>query len=93
MAHFFLFVPQVRKRVRIWRGLAAELGDDLDAILDQCAGFARIVREQTNPLDAETAHDRGRQIEIPDTKRGKTPVVCRTKSCETQFDDLECRDQ
>src|SRR4051812_15763403 len=65
MAHFFLLGPQITKRVRIRRSFAAELDDQLDAVLRQCTGFARIVREQTNPLDAEIAQDRSRQVEVP----------------------------
>ena len=65
VAHFFLFGPQITKRVRIRRSLAAELDDHLDAVLRQCTGFARIVREQANPFDTEIAQDRGRQAKVP----------------------------
>ena len=64
VAHSFLLGPQIGKRVRIRRSFAAELDDQLDAGLRQGGGFARIVREQANPFDAEIAQDRGRQSKI-----------------------------
>src|SRR5260221_2378897 len=60
VAHSFFFGPQIREGVRIRRSLAAEHGHHLDAVLRQCARFARIVREQTNPLDPKIAQDRSR---------------------------------
>src|ERR1700730_15869072 len=54
-----------RQTRRIRRSFAAELDDQLDAVLHQSAGFARIVGEQTNPFDAEIAQDRSRQAEVP----------------------------
>src|SRR6202030_4027383 len=65
VAHSFFFGPQIREGVRIRRSLAAEHGRYLDAVLRQCARFARIVREQTNPLDPKIAQDRSRQAEVP----------------------------
>src|SRR3954454_18399974 len=64
VAHSLLFGPQIGERVRIRRNLAAEQDDHLDVVLRQCTGFARIVREQANPFDAEIAQDRGRQSKI-----------------------------
>src|SRR3954466_16015249 len=53
VTHFFLFGPQIRRRVRIRHSFTAQLDDQLDSVLRQSHGFARIVREQANPFDAE----------------------------------------
>ena len=68
VAHFFLFGPQIRQRVRIRHSFAAQRDDQLDSVLRQSLGFARIVREQANPLDAEIAQDRCRQAEVPGSR-------------------------
>ena len=65
VAHSFFFGPQILEGVGVRRSLAADHGNHLDAAFGQRAGFARIVREQTNPFDAEIAHDRGREAEVP----------------------------
>jgi hypothetical protein len=46
--------------MRVRRSFAGELSHYLDTVLRQSAGFARIVREQANPFDAEIAQDRSR---------------------------------
>ena len=58
----------VRKYLKEWGfGAASQLitATISNAAFGQRAGFARIVREQTNPFDAEIAHDRGREVEVP----------------------------
>src|SRR5258708_35504331 len=52
VAHAFLLGPQIGERVHVRRGLAGQLVGTLDPVLAQRAGFARIVREQANALDA-----------------------------------------
>src|SRR5438552_11300478 len=64
MPHFFLFGPQVSKGVRRWRGFARNLDDDLDAGINQRAGFVAIIREKPDSTEAQVVQDRGRHTEI-----------------------------
>src|ERR1700757_5264201 len=63
---FLLPGRQMSERVRISRGFTGDLRNHLDAMFRQSSGFAWIVREQTNFLDAEVAHDRRWQAEVPE---------------------------
>jgi hypothetical protein len=51
--------------MRIRRCFAGELGCHFDSVRSQDAGFAWIVRKQTNPFDAKLTQDRSRQAEVP----------------------------
>jgi len=60
VTHFFLFGPQIGNGVRIGLSFAGQPRTTFDAVFRQRDGFARIVRQQANSLDAKIVQDRGR---------------------------------
>src|SRR6266705_801182 len=74
--HFFLFGPQVSKGVRCWRGFARNLDDDLDAGINQRAGFVAIIREKPDSTEAQVVQDRGRHTEIAAISHEPQCMIC-----------------
>src|SRR5215468_7176018 len=64
MSHFLLLGLEVGEGIWIWHGFTRELRDYIDAFFRQSSGFARVVRGQTNFVDAEMARDRRRPAEV-----------------------------
>src|SRR6266496_3597851 len=95
MPHFFLFCPQVSKGVRCWRGFARNLDDDLDAGINQRAGFVAIIREKADSTEAQVVQDRGRQTEIAAISHEPQCMIClnRIQTAVLQRVSLQLRRQ
>src|SRR5438132_2329059 len=95
MPHFFLFGPQVSKGVRRWRGFARNLGDDLEAGINQRAGFVAVIREKPDSTEAHVVQDRGRQTEIAAISHEPEGMICfnRIQTAVLQRISLQLRRQ
>src|SRR6266496_1155471 len=95
MPHFFLFGLQVSKGVRRWRGFARNLDDDLDAGINQRAGFVAIIREKPDSTEAQVVQDRGRHTEIAAISHEPQCMICfnRIQTAVLQRVSLQLRRQ
>src|SRR5436309_13246044 len=95
MPQFFLFGPQVSKGVRRWRGFARNLDDDLDAGINQRAGFVAVIRENPDSTEAQVVQDRGRQTEIAAISHDPQYIICfnRIQTAVLQRVSLQLRRQ